>query len=98
MWVFSGRRGLHGWVFDSDLMNLKSNQRTALLSYLDIPTASDGSGRRSLSNSNHRFVDRLIKMSLKAFEEIILTDQDLFRSKEFRSKFMKMIPLEGTGS
>lgn len=96
MWVFSGRRGLHGWVYDPELMNLKSNQRSALLSYLDLPVSSDGSGRRSISNLSHRYAERLVKLASVAFDEIILNDQRLFKSKEFRTKFIKMIPNEGS--
>jgi DNA primase small subunit len=96
LWVFSGRRGLHGWIFDKEVMSLKSNQRSALLSYMDVPFSQDGSGRRSISNIRHRYLKRLLRKSQTAFHEIIIKDQNLLNIKDFRVKLLEMIPYEGT--
>lgn len=56
LWVFSGRRGMHGWVSDPSVVTLKHGHRNSLLSYMDIPTANDGTKRKSLGQANHHFV------------------------------------------
>lgn len=76
-------------------MGLKNNQRQALLSYLELPNAADNSGRKSIANSSHRYVERLLNSVKDVFETIVLEDQDLLNDIMFKEKLLKMIPQEG---
>ena len=36
LWVYSGRRGIHCWISDSDALDLTDDQRKAIITYLEV--------------------------------------------------------------
>ncbi|PWI48945.1 hypothetical protein CEE45_04235 [Candidatus Heimdallarchaeota archaeon B3_Heim] len=45
IWLFSGRRGVHGWVRDSNTFDLDRDQRQSIIDYLSIIKGEDETAR-----------------------------------------------------
>ena len=45
VWVFSGRRGVHGWVQDTIGFNLERDQRQSIIDYLSVVKGDDETAR-----------------------------------------------------
>jgi DNA primase small subunit len=45
VWIFSGRRGVHGWVRDSIGFNLSRDQRQSIIDYLTVVRGEDETAR-----------------------------------------------------
>ncbi len=45
VWLFSGRRGVHGWVRDPETVNLDRDQRQSIIDYLSVVKGEDETAR-----------------------------------------------------
>ena len=45
LWLFSGRRGVHGWVRDPTTINLDRDQRQSIIDYLSVIKGEDETAR-----------------------------------------------------
>ncbi|XP_017485229.1 PREDICTED: DNA primase small subunit [Rhagoletis zephyria] len=98
LWVFSGRRGVHGWVCDYDARHLDSRGRSAVAEYLQISTTVTINGvviaRVQNFERMHHSVRRALKFVEPLFDEIVLEDQNLFGDAKGITKLLMMIPDE----
>lgn len=96
LWVFSGRRGVHGWVCDYDARHLDSRGRSALAEYLQITTNVTINGvviaRVQIGERMHHSIRRALKFIEPLFDEIVLEDQNLFGDVKGVNKLLNMIP------
>ncbi|XP_067644088.1 DNA primase small subunit isoform X2 [Eurosta solidaginis] len=98
LWVFSGRRGVHGWVCDHTARHLDSKGRSAVAEYLQVSTNISINGaviaRVQVGERMHHSVRRALQYVEPLFEEIVLEDQNLFGNAKGVTKLLMMIPDE----
>ena len=91
LWVFSGRRGIHCWVCDKVARHLDTKNRGAVAEYFNIMTTQNHSSRVTITGSMHHSVKRAMRFIEPIFEEICLSDQNLFASEEGKKKLLELI-------
>ncbi|XP_074602038.1 DNA primase small subunit [Brevipalpus obovatus] len=90
IWVFSGRRGIHGWVADKKARQLPPKARDAIVSYLTLIKGGNNVKRVDLGIENlHQMVSRSIGIVEKHFENI-LNDQKWLESDESLQFFINL--------
>lgn len=85
LFVYSGRRGVHCWVCDTEARKLSNEQRSAVAEYLTLVSSGAGKCRADLkfhgSDELHPSVEEAYKICKRWFEEPngILQSQDILR-------------------
>jgi DNA primase small subunit len=77
LWVFSGRRGIHGWVCDEEARTMSNEMRTAIVSYCNLGTGNELSGKLTLNYPLHPRLQQVFKMLYPMFEDIIINEHNL---------------------
>ena len=96
LWVFSGRRGIHAWVSDQEAMELTDESRRAIVGYLAVIVGSkDGSKKLNIRVGPSRNLPPSLQSALEplaiTFSDLILVDQDCFRSKDGWEALLELI-------
>ncbi|KAL8276062.1 hypothetical protein Esti_000010 [Eimeria stiedai] len=101
LWVFSGRRGLHAWVCDTDARLLPNESRGQLTEYLNICTGSDQQGKKInlWGRTQHPAIERAFSIAYAHFHQL-LVEQDLFFAGggEQADKLLEYLPASPTSS
>lgn len=103
LWVFSGRRGIHCWVSDSAAMALTDESRKALVSYLELVKGGTGVDKRVTTRYGrstapiHPMLGEALDRLTERFTDLILEDQDCFKTKEGWEKLLKLLPTDEAG-
>ena len=92
MWVFSGRRGLHCWIFDDRARFLDRRCRDAILGYCRV---IKGENPMNVPSSLPHVLQRSLKIIDKYWDKHILNDLDVFASPEAEQVFLRMFKAEG---
>lgn len=74
LWVFSGRRGVHGWVCDPEARSMSNEMRTSVLQYMNLPLGNENSDRLQLQTPLHPHLIRAFKKLYPSFEKIVIED------------------------
>ncbi|KAH7826921.1 DNA primase small subunit [Monocercomonoides exilis] len=85
VWVFSGRRGMHCWVFDESARFLDEKCRAAVVGYCSVVK------KRSVANVPRCLPPALlqaVEIIDKHFENVILRGMDVFQKPEVRDTFL----------
>ena len=82
MWVYSGRRGIHAWVCDSNARSLTSLQRAAVADYLNIRVHGRGALRSLGAPPLHPSLARAKDICEKLFLTHVLENQDALNPGE----------------
>lgn len=94
LWVFSGRRGIHGWVCDEEARSMTNEMRSAVVAYCNIGTGNELSGKLNLNYPLHPRLMGSYKILLPMFEDIIIRDHNLLSQEVHREKFLAYLPHE----
>ncbi|EPQ52341.1 prim-pol domain-containing protein [Gloeophyllum trabeum ATCC 11539] len=98
LWVYSGRRGIHLWISDKEAMELTDDQRRAVVNWIAVITGSKDQHKKVNARPKSRPLPPSLQMALEplaeCFTELILDDQDCFRSEEGCEAFLRLIPDE----
>lgn len=79
LWVFSGRRGIHCWVFDDKARRLTNEGRSAIANYLSWKRINKQVGISQLIKQPiHPSYMRAIRIIEKDYMEYIVKGQDIF--------------------
>ncbi|KAI9179454.1 p48 polypeptide of DNA primase [Blastocladiella emersonii ATCC 22665] len=94
LWVYSGRRGIHGWVCDAAARALSNEARTAIVKYLDLVRAGDQVGRKvvlpaALHPALRRAYDDVLAPN---FVQTVLVNQQILAKPESAAKVLATIP------
>ncbi|ORZ41664.1 hypothetical protein BCR44DRAFT_1495107 [Catenaria anguillulae PL171] len=95
LWVFSGRRGIHGWVCDEAARKLTNEARAALVKYLDVVKGQEGPGGKKvhlpavLHPTLQRAFDTVIQ---PAFVKTVLVNQQILAVTAAREKVLAAVP------
>lgn len=88
LWVFSGRRGAHGWICDDRARSLDTAGRKAIVSYLEMVRGGSEKGKKvhvstCLPDGNfHPMVKRSLDLLKPIFTKHYLYEQDILSSDE----------------
>ena len=88
LWVFSGRRGIHGWVCDEEARTMTNEMRTAMVAYCNLGTGNELAGKLSLQQPLHPRLRNIFIMLYPMFEQIIIEDHNLLAQETHREKFL----------
>jgi DNA primase small subunit len=88
MWVFSGRRGVHGWVCDAEARSMNNEMRGSLVQYMSLPLGNENSDRLTLSSPLHPHLKRAFKTLYPSFESIVIEDQNILSVEKHRIRFI----------
>ena len=83
LWVFSGRRGIHCWVWDDRARKADNATRKAILDYLTFTSSSP---------LRHPSLQRAYQTLLPYFEEVIVRQQNFLQSEQDKKKILDLIP------
>ncbi|XP_055712898.1 DNA primase small subunit-like isoform X2 [Phlebotomus papatasi] len=88
LWVFSGRRGIHCWVCDSNARVLTKDIREALVNYFCLPLRLFKHNDHLPIKWSHPLIQRALKIIKIMFDEICLEDQNIFSDWKNVEKFL----------
>ncbi|KAI9068075.1 prim-pol domain-containing protein [Trametes sanguinea] len=96
LWVYSGRRGIHLWISDKEALELTDEQRRALVGWLTVIQG----GKEMHKKVNVRLGSKSLPPSLASaykmlkpvFHDLILADQNCFKSEEGWEALLHLIP------
>ena len=77
VWVYSGRRGVHCWIADSEALKMSSEERRAVVMWFSPP-----------SNIKHPFLSESYEHCKKLFLKL-LTDMDILSKTD---ELIKLVP------
>ncbi|KAF7795624.1 hypothetical protein EIP86_006789 [Pleurotus ostreatoroseus] len=99
LWVYSGRRGIHLWISDKEAMELSDDERRALVNWLTVIQGGKEMHKKVNVRLGSRPLPPSIKMTINSladtFTELILADQDCFRSESGWEELLKLVPDRG---
>ncbi|CBY17881.1 unnamed protein product [Oikopleura dioica] len=88
LFVFSGRRGIHCWVFDEEARKLNGAERFALAHYCQVTAQQIGTSHRL-----HTHIQNALKITDLYWDEYLET-QDLLGTEEGIDSFLKYVKLD----
>ncbi|CAK5265716.1 unnamed protein product [Mycena citricolor] len=94
LWVYSGRRGIHLWISDTEAMELTDDQRKTMVAFLTVVPKDEN------KKLNVRYGSRVLPASLRpaldelamVFTDLILRDQDCFETEKGWEALLRLIP------
>ncbi|KAI9291740.1 prim-pol domain-containing protein [Neoconidiobolus thromboides FSU 785] len=94
LWVYSGRRGVHGWVCDNRARKLNNESRKAIMNYIDIHRNNNNSERKvNLGLNLYPRFETMKEYIEYQFQDIIIQEQQLFSNRK-RELIAKCLPEE----
>lgn len=91
LWVFSGRRGVHCWVSDAAALALDEAQRSSIAAYLQVLGTSTQGKLVNLPRPFHPHIARSFAILKSHFKQIVLEEQDPWRTAEQAEELLKRI-------
>ncbi|GAA5959939.1 hypothetical protein JCM3765_000653 [Sporobolomyces pararoseus] len=94
LWVYSGRRGIHAWISDPSALTLTDEQRSSIVRYIDVIKGYTTMDKRvQLQRPLHPALKRAYRNLKPAFDEVVLNDQDCFRTDTAQWEgLLKLLP------
>jgi DNA primase small subunit len=93
LWVYSGRRGIHGWVCDKKARELDDTKRRSIANYMDLIKGGDASGKKvNLRRPLHPHFDRSLRLLRDHFQSDILKEQDPWHEADKAAHLLALIP------
>ncbi|EIW71576.1 hypothetical protein TREMEDRAFT_28201 [Tremella mesenterica DSM 1558] len=98
LWVYSGRRGIHCWISDSQALDLNDDQRKAIVTFLEVIKGSKEQMKKvNVRGSNgeaplHPFLEDTLQTLKFDFARVCLEEQDCFRSERGWETLLSLLP------
>ena len=98
LWIYSGRRGIHCWVCDSEARELSNEARSAIVEYMSVDVGTSDNSDKKLKTSFkkpfHPLIRRAYDVLEPYFERFIVDGQKLLTQKESYMKILNSLPNE----
>ncbi|XP_058797555.1 DNA primase small subunit [Phymastichus coffea] len=92
LWVFSGRRGIHGWICDKQARFLSVNGRKAIAHYLQLIMGGEFVKKKvKLPKKMHHSVKRAVSIIEPIFVNMCVEEQGMLDTEERENKFLGII-------
>lgn len=96
LWVYSGRRGIHGWVADARARRMTNEQRSAVADFLYLRfEGRENAGRRQneVTVPLHPSLARAKRVACeKTFRQFVLNDQGMLDGDERLRRMLAVVP------
>jgi len=93
LWVYSGRRGIHGWVCDKKARELDDSKRRSIANYMDLIKGGDSSGKKvNIRRPLHPHLDRSLRILRDNFISDILKEQDPWQAEDKAQHLLSLLP------
>jgi DNA primase small subunit len=103
LWVYSGRRGIHCWVCDSQARQLTDDVRASVAKYLSLTEIKSGQSHEGdvvekikLTTPLHPAIQRALEMCTRVFDQYIVPEEEggqgLMSSPEKWKMILAQIP------
>lgn len=93
LWVYSGRRGIHCWISDTSALNLTDDQRRGVVGFLEVIKGGASQHKKvDLPRPLHPSLRSVLDNIASPFSQIILEDQDCFRSERGWEALLRLLP------
>lgn len=93
LWVYSGRRGIHGWVCDKRARELDDAKRRSIANYMELIKGGDASGKKvNVKRPLHPHLDRSLRLLRDNFQTDILKEQDPWHEEDKADHLLSLLP------
>jgi DNA primase small subunit len=94
LWVFSGRRGIHGWVCDPAARRLSDANRSAIARYLECYKGNQDGRAKMSEDAHHPSVKASYALLKEHFEKSYLPAQQLLETPDGIERVLQYVPHE----
>ncbi|KAL9098980.1 MAG: hypothetical protein Q9163_005457 [Psora crenata] len=93
IWVYSGRRGAHGWISDKRARDMDDSKRRALAGYLEVIKGGSQSGKKvNVKRPLHPHLARSLEILKPHFARDILEGQNPFATADGSERLLSLLP------
>ncbi|KAM6502420.1 prim-pol domain containing protein [Amanita muscaria] len=94
LWVYSGRRGIHLWISDSEALSLTDDHRKALVEFVSMNLGGEtGNKRLNIRSKNvPPSIRHAADMLNQKFPDLVLADQECFDGENGSETLLSMLP------
>ncbi|XP_057321181.1 DNA primase small subunit-like [Microplitis mediator] len=95
LWAFSGRRGIHAWVCDKEVLMYDTLKRSSISGFYQLISGNCFGRSRIRINIINPFLERSLKIIDQVFIPLCVVEQDMLGNERV-DRFIDLLPSRGT--